>query len=104
MSIIDNFVTYQAGVPAFLTNLSNGAGLGWQVREYLLERWQRTSAYGDAKSAPLHIEQVLAKTHEGTDRMANLAVACEPCNAKQGKLPVEVFLKDRLARLQRIKE
>lgn len=75
---------------------------GYEVREYLLEKWQRKCAYCGAKDIPLQVEHIVARTNGGTDRISNLTIACESCNQKKGNQLVEVFLKDKPDVLKRI--
>lgn len=68
---------------------------GYEVREYLLDKWVRTCAYCGAKDVRLQIEHILPKARFGTDRISNLALACRPCNEKKGARPIEEFLADK---------
>ena len=80
-----------------------GTLAGYEVREYLLEKWGRTCAYCDAKDVPLQIEHIHPKAKGGSNRISNLTLACPSCNAKKAALPIEVFLArhpDRLKRIQ----
>lgn len=80
-----------------------GTLAGYEVREYLLEKWGRKCAYCDTSGVPLQIEHLHARSRGGSNRISNLALACGPCNCKKAALPLEVFLaKDskRLARIQ----
>lgn len=74
---------------------------GYEVREYLLEKWGRQCAYCDAQNTPLEIEHIIARSKGGTNRVSNLTLACTCCNQKKGSLPVQSFVKDpvRLAKL-----
>ena len=38
----------------------------------------------------------------GMNRASNLALACEPCNTKKGKLPVEQFLAKKPGKIKAI--
>ena len=78
-----------------------GSLFGYEVREYLLEKWGRKSAYCDAKNVPLQIEHILAKARSGSDRVSNLTLACDPCNDKKDARDVREFVKDPV-RLTRI--
>lgn len=69
-----------------------GTLAGYEVREYLLEKWGRQCAYGDERGVPLQIEHIHAKARGGTNRISNLTLACAKCNQAKGALPVEVFL------------
>ena len=57
---------------------------GYEVREYLLEKFQRKCAYCGKKDVPLEIEHIVPKSRGGTDRVTNLTIACRPCNQKKG--------------------
>lgn len=57
---------------------------GYEVREYLLEKWGRQCAYCGAKDLPLEIEHIVPKTRGGSHRVLNLALACHDCNQKKG--------------------
>lgn len=64
---------------------------GYEVREYLLEKWGRTCAYCHAKNVPLEVEHIVPKARGGSDRVSNLALACRPCNIKKGTKTAEEF-------------
>jgi 5-methylcytosine-specific restriction endonuclease McrA len=81
-----------------------GTLAGYECREYLLEKWEHRCAYCGKTDVPLQIEHILARSNGGTDRVSNLALACEPCNQSKGNRPIEDFLKgksDLLAKIQR---
>jgi 5-methylcytosine-specific restriction endonuclease McrA len=75
---------------------------GYEVREYLLEKWQRTCSYCGAKDIPLQIEHIHPRANGGTNRIANLCLACESCNTSKGTLDIAVFLKKKPEVLKRI--
>ena len=81
---------YQQGTPA-----------GYEVREYLLEKWGRKCAYCEAAGVPLQIEHIHPKARGGSNRISNLTLACQKCNTAKGALPVEFFVtnKPRLLRI-----
>ena len=78
-----------------------GELFGYEVREYLLEKWLRTCAYCDVTDVPLEVDHIVARSSGGSNRVSNLTLACGPCNRKKGSLPVEKFVKTpaRLARI-----
>src|ERR1700758_404145 len=78
-----------------------GTLAGYEVREYLLEKWGRQCAYGDESGVPLQVEHITAKARGGTNRISNLTLACGKCNQAKGALPVEVFLAKEPKRLAR---
>lgn len=75
---------------------------GYEVREYLLEKWGRTCAYCGTKNVPFQVEHIIARANGGSNRVSNLTLACEPCNNKKDKLPIEIFLKNKQEVLKRI--
>jgi 5-methylcytosine-specific restriction endonuclease McrA len=68
---------------------------GYEVREYLLEKWGRKCMYCTAENTPLQIEHILAKANGGSDRVSNLGLSCQPCNQRKGRLLIAVFLKSK---------
>jgi len=79
-----------------------GELLGYEVREYLLEKWERKCAYCDKQNVPLEVEHVRAKSRGGSDRVSNLALACEPCNKRKKAQSIEDFLRRSPERLAKI--
>ena len=57
---------------------------GYHVREYVLSKWHRRCCYCDATGMPLQLEHITPKARGGSDRVSNLALACEACNGKKG--------------------
>jgi 5-methylcytosine-specific restriction endonuclease McrA len=79
-----------------------GTLAGYELREYLLEKFNRCCAYCDAKDVPLQIEHIHAKANGGTNRVSNLTLACAPCNTKKAARDIRAFLAQDPARLARI--
>jgi 5-methylcytosine-specific restriction endonuclease McrA len=79
-----------------------GTLVGYEIREYLLEKWHRKCAYCGKRDVPFQIEHIVARTNGGTNRISNLALACIPCNQDKGSRPVEEFLKDKPELLAKI--
>jgi 5-methylcytosine-specific restriction endonuclease McrA len=75
---------------------------GYEVREYLLEKWCRQCAYCGAQNVPLTIDHIHPKSRGGSNRLSNLTLACVPCNQRKGKRDVAEFLAHDPKRLQRI--
>ncbi|MEM6751583.1 MAG: RNA-guided endonuclease IscB [Cyanobacteria bacterium P01_C01_bin.38] len=80
-----------------------GTLCGYEIREYLLEKWGRKCAYCDAENLPLQIEHIVPKSKGGSNRVSNLTVACECCNQKKGTKSIEDFLKKKPEVLAKIK-
>ncbi|NVZ08944.1 HNH endonuclease [Allochromatium humboldtianum] len=75
---------------------------GYEVREYLLEKWRRRCAYCGATHVPLEIEHIVPRARGGSDRVSNLTLACRPCNQRKGNRSIEDFLQRQPARLHQI--
>ena len=65
---------------------------GYEVREYLLNKWQRKCAYCGAENVPLQVEHIYPKAKGGSNRISNLCLACEKCNIKKGTQDIQSFL------------
>ncbi|WP_240778158.1 RNA-guided endonuclease IscB, partial [Nonomuraea basaltis] len=91
-----------AGRPLEGAEYQQGTLAGYEVREYLLEKWRRRCAYCGVSGVPLNIDHIHPRSRGGSDRISNLAVACIGCNQAKNARPVEEFLAGRpkvLARL-----
>lgn len=64
---------------------------GYEVREYLLEKWQRTCAYCGKTDVPLEIEHMTPKSRGGSNRVSNLTIACHACNQRKGNKTAAEF-------------
>jgi hypothetical protein len=80
-----------------------GTLAGYEVREYLLEKWYRCCAYCGARHIPLEIDHIHPKSRGGSDRISNLTLACRECNQAKGNQPVDAFLAADPKRLATIK-
>jgi 5-methylcytosine-specific restriction endonuclease McrA len=69
-----------------------GTLVGYEVREYLLEKWGRKCAYCGKENVPLQIEHIHPRANGGTNRVSNLTLACEKCNIEKGTQDIKVFL------------
>jgi len=75
---------------------------GYELREYLLEKWRRQCVYCGKKDVPLQIEHILCRASGGPNRVSNLTLACEPCNTRKGTGDIRAFLKEKPDVLRRI--
>jgi len=64
---------------------------GYEVKEYLLDKWGRTCAYCGKTNVPLEVEHIIPKSRGGTDRVSNLTISCRTCNLKKGNKTAEEF-------------
>ena len=78
-----------------------GTLAGYEVKEYLLEKWGRKCAYCDVTGVPLNVDHIRPRSRGGSHRISNLTLACVPCNQDKDNRPVEDFVTDpaRLARI-----
>lgn len=79
-----------------------GELMGYEVREYLLEKWGRKCAYCGKEGIPLQVEHIHPKAKGGSNRVSNLTLACERCNQRKGDKDIKVYLKKNPALLERI--
>ncbi len=75
---------------------------GYEVREYVLLKWNHRCVYCDAHDVPLELDHVHPRSQHGSNRVSNLVVACTACNQRKSNQDVGEFLKDEPARLARI--
>jgi len=68
---------------------------GYEVREYLLEKWNRECAYCKKNEVPLQVEHIVPRAKGGSNRISNLCLACEKCNLKKGTQDLKDFLKGK---------
>lgn len=68
-----------------------GTLFGYEVREYLLEKWGRRCAYCRAENTPLQVEHLVPRARGGSHRVSNLTIACQPCNQDKGNRTAEEY-------------
>ncbi len=75
-----------------------GTLYGYEVKEYLLEKFGHQCAYceGGSNDTILNVEHVIPKKPKrgiaGTDRISNLAISCRTCNEEKSNLQPEEWL------------
>jgi 5-methylcytosine-specific restriction endonuclease McrA len=75
---------------------------GYEVREYVLLKWNHQCAYCDARKIPLELDHIQPRSKQGSNRVSNLTLACHTCNQRKGNQDIQTFLRkepERLARL-----
>jgi len=65
--------------------------VGYEIRQYLLDKWRRRCGYCGASNTPLQIEHIVPRMRGGSDRVSNLTLACEPCNTRKGTQTASEF-------------
>ncbi|MCY7335385.1 MAG: HNH endonuclease [Chamaesiphon sp.] len=76
--------------------------LGYNIREYLLCKWDRKCTYCKVENVPLQIEHIVPKAKNGSNRISNLCLACEKCNQKKGTQDITTFLSKKPDLLKQI--
>jgi hypothetical protein len=76
---------------------------GYEVKEYLLEKWNYKCAYCGMGEIPLQIDHIIPKSKSGSNRICNLCLACEKCNQKKNNDLIDDFLKNKPDLLNKIK-
>ena len=61
-----------------------GELIGYEIREYLLEKWGRKCAYCGKTGLPLQVEHIVPKSRGGSNRASNLTLSCQDCNREKG--------------------
>jgi 5-methylcytosine-specific restriction endonuclease McrA len=70
----------------------HGTLAGYEVREYLLEKWERKCAYCGTSGVPLNIDHIQPRSLGGSNRVSNLTLACVPCNQSKGSSDLKTWL------------
>lgn len=63
-----------------------------QVREYVLQRDERTCQYCDTRRGPLELDHVVPASRGGGYRIDNLVTSCRSCNQRKGNRDLGDFL------------
>jgi 5-methylcytosine-specific restriction endonuclease McrA len=68
-----------------------GSLAGYEIRSYLLEKWQRRCAYCQQSSKKFQVEHLIPRSRGGSDRLSNLVLACDSCNIAKGERTAQEF-------------
>jgi hypothetical protein len=79
-----------------------GTLAGYEVREYLLEKWGRKCSYCSKEKSPLQIEHIVPRAKGGSNRASNLCLACKKCNTAKSTKDIKDFLKKKPDLLKKI--
>ncbi|MEU9390588.1 RNA-guided endonuclease IscB [Streptomyces sp. NPDC048324] len=91
-----------AGMRLYGSQYARGPLAGTRVRSYLRAEWNSSCVYCGAIGVPLNIEHLRPRSRGGSSRIANLVLACVPCNKAKGSRPVVAFLAGDPGRLEQI--
>ena len=79
-----------------------GTLAGYEVREYVLLKWNHQCAYCDVRDVPLELDHMHPRSKHGSNRVSNLTLACTPCNQRKSNQDMREFLREDPSRLVRI--
>lgn len=80
-----------------------GTLIGYEIREFLLEKWGRNCSYCGKENVRLEVEHIHPKAKGGSNRISNLCLSCHECNQEKADRDVEDFLQDKPDVLKKIK-
>ena len=69
---------------------------GYNIRNYLLEKYNRKCFYCGKTVSKFEVEHMTPKTRGGSNRIDNLTLSCHDCNQKKDTLTAEEFIKQTL--------
>ena len=64
---------------------------GYEVWEYLLEKYNHTCCYCGKNNVQLEKEHIIPRCRGGSNRVSNLCLACHDCNQEKGTMTAEEF-------------
>ena len=64
---------------------------GYEVREYVLEKFGRKCVYCKKTNVPFELDHLLPRSRGGPDRVSNLVLACDSCNQQKGNRTAAEF-------------
>jgi 5-methylcytosine-specific restriction endonuclease McrA len=73
----------------------HGTLYGWEVREYLLAKFNRTCQYCGVTDKPFEVDHIHPISKGGSDRVSNLTLPCHDCNQAKGNQDIKVFLEGK---------
>ncbi len=79
-----------------------GELFGYEIREYLLEKFQRKCVYCGATDTRLEIDHVHPRSKGGSDKVSNLVISCHDCNQAKSDRDLRDFLAQKPDILNRV--
>ncbi|NNN12386.1 MAG: HNH endonuclease [Acidimicrobiaceae bacterium] len=73
----------------------SGELAGYEIREYLLAKSNRTCAYCGATDVPLNVDRIHPKSRNGSNHVSNVTRACIPCNQSKDAIELSTWLASR---------
>ena len=75
----------------------------WQIKNYLLSKYNGTCAYCDRTAGHMEADHVVPRSRNGTNRIDNLVLACHDCNVRKGNTSLAEFIGNDVTRISKIK-
>lgn len=69
----------------------SGTLVGWEMRSYLLEKWNRRCGYCGQTNVAFEVDHIHPRSRGGSNRISNLVLACHACNAAKGNQTAAEF-------------
>ena len=82
------------------TQYQQGELFGYEIKEYLLEKWGRKCIYCEAVDTRLEVDHIVPRSLGGTNSVSNLVICCRKCNEKKSNHLLKDFLKTKPEKLQ----
>lgn len=81
-----------------------GTLLGYEIREYLLEKYHRVCQYctGSSGNNRLEMEHIHPRSKGGSSRLSNLTLSCRTCNQAKGNMDIRDYLQSNPALASKI--
>lgn len=64
---------------------------GWELRAYLLEKFQYRCAYCHRAERIFELDHIVPRSRGGSDRASNFALSCYDCNSAKGNRTASEF-------------
>ncbi len=64
---------------------------GWELRAYLLEKFQHQCAYCHKRDVPFELDHQVPRSRGGTHRASNVVLCCHDCNLAKGNQTAAEF-------------
>lgn len=86
------------------TEYQQGELQGYEVREYLLEKWGRECAYCGKKDVPLQVEHIQPKSKGGSNRVSNLTQERRVLQSKERQQACRRILEEKAKSVRKNQE
>jgi len=84
------------------TEYQHGELAGWELRSYLLVKYDYTCAYCGKQGVPFELDHQVPRSRGGSNRASNLVLACHACNQAKGNQTAAEFGHPEVAALAKV--